>query len=98
MSVFVAIDQDALRDLLSVRFARFPRIAVCRIGDLAERGVTLLPTGLVPHHDMVTLTVAGAPSGTEQELTDLLDRILAVTHTVQDNPYYDPREDRRDPH
>ena len=40
---------------------------------------------------MVMLTVAGAPSGTEQELADLLDRILAVTHTVQESPYYDPQ-------
>ncbi len=65
VSVSVAIDAGIRHQLLADRLARFEWVARFSAEDLRSGGVTLLPTGARPHHDLVTLTLSANPDRNE---------------------------------
>jgi hypothetical protein len=90
VSVFVAVDRQTEQELLSGRFSRSPRMAHLDVSAIREAGLQLLPTGKSPHHDVVIFAIDGEPSGDDLALSELLDRLVRVRHTVKDNPFHTP--------
>lgn len=89
ISVFLAVDATDVAALHGGRLSAFELIAHLVVGDLRAAGLALLPTGAVPHQDIVT--TSDAPYGqTEADLELLLDAVMSVPHNVRENPLWDP--------
>lgn len=89
VSVFLAVDDDEVAGLHRGKLVAFELIAHLTVGDLHTVGLSLLPTGAVPHQDIVT--TGGVTYGqTEIDLDQLLDAIMSVPHNVRENPHWDP--------
>ena len=56
--------------------------------DLAARDLRVLPTGMLPHGDIVSILTTGQPDGDAGDLDALIAAARAVRHHVEDNPHY----------
>ena len=88
LSVFYPAGDWTRDRILAERLRDAAKITVLRRDDLAARDLRVLPTGMLPHGDIVSILTTGQPDGDAGDLDALIAAARAVRHHVEDNPHY----------
>lgn len=91
LSLWLVSDTWTLERVLDTKTRKARRVALFNAGALSAQGLSLVPSGKLPHYDaslgpaygVCTSVQASADSARE-----LVDRFITATYTVETNPFY----------